>query len=163
MISHSIHDLVFGKVHEAETPFSPASSQIGQLRSLSQVCSLRALTILKWNELLHLLLTVDALVQTKAQNIQIGQLDGIFRQLGWLTQSPKAGKLQYLFPPNFHRGGAMLLHLTEEATVFITRLMGSTKIYVALKVTGISLVHSVCWHSTAWHFVTDTVAPFLVI
>ncbi len=82
------------------------------------------------------------------------------------AQSRKAGKLQYHFPPNFHLEGAMLLHLTGAAAIFMTRLMGSTKTSVSLNVTGISLVHSVCWRgttSTGWHLVTYTVAPFLVI
>jgi hypothetical protein len=48
----------------------------------------------------------------------------------------------------------------------MTKQMGSTKTSVSLNVTGISFVHSVCWRSTtytAWHLVTYTVAPFLVI
>jgi len=55
------------------------------------------------------------------------------------AQSRNAGKLQYHFPPSFHLGGAMSLHLTGAAAVFMTRLMGSTKTSVSLNVTGISL------------------------
>ncbi len=82
------------------------------------------------------------------------------------AQSLNAGKLQYHFPPSFRLGGAMLLHLTGAAAVFMTRIIGSTKTSELLNVTGISFVHSVCWRGTtltAWHLVTYTVAPFLVI
>jgi hypothetical protein len=56
--------------------------------------------------------------------------------------------------------------MSSHLTVFMTRRMESTRTSELLNVTEISLVPSMCWRgttSTAWHLVTYTVAPFLVI
>jgi hypothetical protein len=74
---------------------------------------------------------------------------------------------QYHRPFNLHLGGAiaMSLHVTGAAGALITKLIGSTNMFVALRIAGISLVQLV-WvlgsTSVAWHLVTYTVAPLRV-
>jgi hypothetical protein len=57
------------------------------------------------------------------------------------AQSLICGNAQYHFPFSLYLGGVMLLHLTGVAAALITKLIGSTNIWVPLSFAGISLVH----------------------